>query len=119
MTDISREQRMQAIIIKARRLFVVDALERDTALRANIELWTRKQLSHQQIGEYMYLYVHTLKGVAQTVGCDQVHLLSEAADTYSILHQNDWTEEVIHKLRQFIDQLHTELQRELGNMEAL
>lgn len=119
MADTSREQRMQAIIAKARKLFVADALERDAAIRANLELWKRQQMSHQQIGEHMYLYVHTLKGVAQTVGCDQVHLLSEAADSYSILHRDEWKEEAIQEMSQFIDQLHTELQRELGHLEAL
>jgi HPt (histidine-containing phosphotransfer) domain-containing protein len=119
MVDISREQRMQAIIVKARRMFLQDALEREAVLRADMVLWNRQQLSNQQIGEHMYLYVHTLKGVAQTVGCDQVHQLSEAADSYSIRHQNDWTEEVIQELRQYLDQLHIELQRELGHAEAL
>ncbi|WP_240420930.1 Hpt domain-containing protein [Paenibacillus periandrae] len=119
MADSSREQRMQAIIVKARRIFVTDALEREAALRADMELWNQQQLSNQQIGEHIYLFVHTLKGVAQTVGCDQVHQLSEAADSYSILHQNEWTEEVIQVLCQYLDQLHIELQREHGQAEAL
>jgi HPt (histidine-containing phosphotransfer) domain-containing protein len=114
MADSSREQRMQAIIVKARRMFITDALEREAVLRADMELWNQ-----QQIGEHIYLFVHTLKGVAQTVGCDQVHQLSEAADSYSILHQNEWTEEVIQVLCQYLDQLHVELQHELGQAEAL
>jgi HPt (histidine-containing phosphotransfer) domain-containing protein len=119
MTDLSREQRMQAIIAQSRKLFLSDALEREAALRVDMELWARQQLSHHELGEHIYRYVHTLKGMAQTVGCHHLHHLCEAADSYSILHRDEWTEEALCRLQKLVGELQAELYRERDTVGPL
>ncbi|MCR8636852.1 Hpt domain-containing protein [Paenibacillus radicis (ex Xue et al. 2023)] len=118
MSQEDRERRMKAILEKTKKLFLQDAYQRAAELKENIALWEqndshRESEANGKLGESMYRYAHTLKGVALTVGCEGIHQLSEAADSYSIQHLDAWTEETLRTMIQFLEQLFKELYREM------
>ncbi|NOU91855.1 hypothetical protein GC093_01195 [Paenibacillus sp. LMG 31456] len=119
MSQEDKERRMKTILEKTRRLFLKDAYQRAAELKENINSWEQNELDRDsdtngKLGDSLYRYAHTLKGVALTVGCEGIHQLSEAADSYSIQHLDAWTEETLRTMIQFQEQLFIELYREMS-----
>jgi len=127
LSQEEREQRMKAILAKTKRLFLQDAFQRSLELKEAVAQWRQQPAgqnsdtnadtnSNAKLGDSLYRYAHTLKGVALTVGCYEVHALSEAADSYSIQHLDAWTEEAVTRMilltERLFDGLSAEMQAE-------
>ncbi|WP_282937169.1 hypothetical protein [Paenibacillus sp. RC67] len=108
-------ERMQRILSKTKELFLQDAFSRTEALKTDMALWEQKAMLHQELGDRVYVYAHSLKGLAYTVGCHEVHRISELVDSYSIQHSGAWTEQLIEELLVQVKELFIELESEWRN----
>ncbi|TDG00383.1 Hpt domain-containing protein [Paenibacillus piri] len=118
MSQADKEKRMKEIVAKTKRLFLQDADRRAAELNERIASWRSRLPGHDAetangLGDGLYRFAHTLKGVALTVGCDRLHRLSEAADSYSIQHLDAWTEDSLLQMISYIEELFTGLRGEL------
>ncbi|WP_028552219.1 Hpt domain-containing protein [Paenibacillus sp. UNC451MF] len=105
-------ERMQRILSKTKELFLRDAHSRTDVLLTAIALWEQKEVRHQELVDRVYAFAHSLKGLAYTVGCYEVHHLSEQIDSYSIQHSGAWTELSVNELMAQVHELLAELERE-------
>lgn len=108
-------ERMQRILSRTKQLFLQDAYARTGALKTDMALWEQKAMPHQELIDRVYAYAHSLKGLAYTVGCHEVHRISERVDSSSIQHSGAWTEQLIDEVLVQVKELFRELEREWRN----
>ncbi|MCZ8517697.1 Hpt domain-containing protein [Paenibacillus filicis] len=111
-------RRLQQIVLRSKRIFLQDAVERTVKLQGEISEWSRGLLPADSLGESVYRYAHALKGMALTVGCKDIHRYSEQADSYSIHHKGEWTEERIAELLKLAELLAEQVRRDLEQLEG-
>jgi len=111
MTDQSRAQRLEEALRKARLLFVKDAALRMEAANRCIRQYENREIEREQLGKELYAFVHTLRGVAITVGCAEVDSISSSALRHIIQHESTWTIESMDQLLHIIAKLEAEIGR--------
>ncbi|HZG57776.1 Hpt domain-containing protein [Paenibacillus sp.] len=84
MTNDERYRR----ILEATRTLFLDELRAKSADIANaVHRWREGALSDDALVEHLYRQTHTLKGVALTVGFEDVHAVAEAVSAFKYRHE--------------------------------
>lgn len=73
----------------ARSLFVEDLALKSAELAAAAEQWLSGELPADEFVERAYRLTHALKGIALTVGFEDVHAVAEAVSVYKHRHEAD------------------------------
>lgn len=105
MTDNAKQQKMRRILEQTKRVYLLDARQRSAKLREELTRYREGAVTKSDIAGLMYQHAHALKGVALTVGLEQIHELSEKLIAYSIQQEEAWTEESIDTLVQLLHNL--------------
>lgn len=91
LSEAKRLRRAQALL-RARHMFLQDALERFERLQTEMTGWQPGESSADRLGEAVHHYAHALKGMALTLGCEAIHHASAQAVDFSIQQEGIWTE---------------------------
>jgi chemotaxis protein histidine kinase CheA len=105
-TGDAKRARLQRILENTKRVYLQDAQRRAETLRERLQEYGKDSKADQaSLTHLIYQHAHALKGVALTVGLQEIHELSEQLIAYSIQQEEAWTEESILHLVRLLQQL--------------
>lgn len=110
MNEPISTSKLQMILEKSKQIFMTESADRIDGLHNSIQQWNNDEISMQQLASNIYSQVHAIRGVALTLGFENLHhlcsdIITATDDGAKLL----WTNHEMNQLISLVDKLKNSL----------